>query len=211
MVCEEPPGRSGRLLKQHHHRRRRSQCRQGLKLVFLKSRRRQHHRTWTWLCVLEANDGCCVYCGGPSQTMDHVIPFSDGGADDISNLVPVCHSCNLSKGDKTPAELMMGWDLRSRWSGNGIAQKSDLGGKSLREMYLSVHEEVLKLFDDLDTVAAEIADPKRQSWFLWATPWNYPYDLGVSWYRACYAEKIAMAKAEGWPDTRPEWLKRTSA
>lgn len=178
--------------------------------MFLKSRRRRQHRVWVWLCVLEANDGCCVYCGGASETMDHVIPFSDGGADDMSNLAPACHRCNRQKGDKTPAELYIGWDLRHRWSGNGTAQKSDFGGKSLRDMYLSVHEGVLGLLDDLDTVAAEIADPKRRSWFLRETPGNYPYDLGVDWYRACYAEKVAKAKAEGWPDMTPEWLRRSS-
>ncbi|MDX3762302.1 hypothetical protein, partial [Streptomyces sp. AK02-04a] len=111
---------------------------------------------------------------------------------------------------KTPMELFIGWDLRHRWSGNGTAQKSDFGGKSLRDMYLSVHEGVLGLLDDLDTVAAEIADPKRRSWFLRETPGNYPYDLGVGWYRACYAEKVAKAKAEGWPDMTPEWLRRSS-
>ncbi|WP_417159192.1 HNH endonuclease [Streptomyces gilvifuscus] len=31
-----------------------------------------------------------MYCGGASGTMDHVIPFPDGGADDMSNLVPAC-------------------------------------------------------------------------------------------------------------------------
>lgn len=179
--------------------------------MFLKSRRRRQHRVWVWLCVLEANDGCCVYCGGASETMDHVIPFSDGGADDSSNLVPACRECNQRKGDKTPAELMIGWDLRSRWSGKGTAQKSDFGGKSLRDMYLSVHEEVLTLFDDLDTVAAEIADPKRRAWFIWATPFKYPSDMGIGYYRARFAEEVQKAKAEGWPDIRPESVKKRSA
>ncbi|MFE4697403.1 HNH endonuclease [Streptomyces sp. NPDC056738] len=152
-----------------------------------------------------------MYCGKPSETMDHVIPFSDGGADDMSNLVPACHSCNLSKSDKTPMELLIGWDLRYRWRGSGTAQKSDLNGMSLRDMYLSVHEEALGLLDDLDTVAAEIADPARRSWFLWATPWSYPSVLRVSWYRTCYGEKVAQAKAERWPDVRPEWFKRSSS
>ncbi|EFL32590.1 predicted protein [Streptomyces viridochromogenes DSM 40736] len=164
-----------------------------------------------WLCVLEANDGCCVYCGGASETMDHVIPFSDGGADDMSNLVPACHRCNRQKGDKTPAELYIGWDLRHRWSGKGTAQKSDTSGLSLRDMYLSIHEGVLGLLDDLDKVAAEIADRRRRDWFLWASPWTYHYDLGINYYRKRFAEEIQKAKAEGWPDNRPESVKKRSA
>ncbi|MFE7238230.1 HNH endonuclease [Streptomyces sp. NPDC057580] len=179
--------------------------------MFHKNRRRQHHRVWTWLCVLEANDGCCVYCGSASETMDHVIPFSDGGADDTTNLVPACRHCNLVKGDKTPAELFLGWDLRHRWSGKGTAQKSDILGTSLRDMYLSVHKEVLGLLDDLDTVAGEIADPERRAWFIWASPWKYHYDLGIEYYRRRFAEEIQKAKAEGWPDNRPESVKQRSA
>ncbi|MFE2972045.1 HNH endonuclease [Streptomyces sp. NPDC059340] len=152
-----------------------------------------------------------MYCGGPSQTMDHVIPFSDGGADNMSNLVPACRHCNLQKSNKTPAELFIGWDLRYRWSGKGTAQKSDSSGMSLRDMYLSVHQETLALLDDLDTVAAEIADQKRREWFIWATPWKYPYDLGVEYYRARFAEEVQKAKVEGWPDSRPESVKQRNA
>ncbi|WP_369366195.1 hypothetical protein AB5J72_22375 [Streptomyces sp. CG1] len=113
---------------------------------------------------------------------------------------------SLLKGDKTPAELFIGWDLRHRWSGNGTAQKSDILGTSLRDMYLSVHEGVLGLLDGLDTVAAEIADPKRRVWFIRAAPWRYPYDLGVEWYRAHLAERVEKAKKEGWQDATPEWI-----
>lgn len=39
----------------------------------------------------------CVYCGGEYQSIDHVIPLSDGGYDAIYNLVPACIRCNSSK------------------------------------------------------------------------------------------------------------------
>jgi hypothetical protein len=78
-------------------------------------------------------------------------------------------------------------------------------------MYLSVHEGVLGLFDDLDKVAAEIADPRRRDWFLWASPWTYHYDLGINNYRKCFAEEIQTAKTEGWSDIRPESVKKRSA
>lgn len=44
----------------------------------------------------------CVYCGAPSEHIDHVIPLARGGAHDIDNLVPACAKCNTSKGAKLP-------------------------------------------------------------------------------------------------------------
>ena len=41
----------------------------------------------------------CTHCGavGPSH-IDHVIPLSRGGAHSLGNLMPLCKSCNSSKG-----------------------------------------------------------------------------------------------------------------
>lgn len=43
--------------------------------------------------------GSCAYCDRPcpQPTQDHVIPLSKGGAHALSNLLPVCLACNLSK------------------------------------------------------------------------------------------------------------------
>lgn len=41
----------------------------------------------------------------PWATLDHRIPLSRGGTDDLSNLAMACQSCNASKGPKTPAEF----------------------------------------------------------------------------------------------------------
>lgn len=51
----------------------------------------------------------CVYCGGPAETIDHVIPRSKGGAHIWENVVAACARCNHKKGDKTVRE--MGWRL----------------------------------------------------------------------------------------------------
>lgn len=48
----------------------------------------------------------CHYCGRDASQVDHVIPRSRGGTDDLSNLVPACAPCNLSKGPKTPEEWL---------------------------------------------------------------------------------------------------------
>jgi len=54
---------------------------------------------WTALC--ESVGGLCLRCGsdGPLDE-DHVVPLSKGGSDDISNIQPLCHSCNAWKIDK---------------------------------------------------------------------------------------------------------------
>lgn len=48
----------------------------------------------------------CYYCGrhGPDGHVDHLIPLSRGGTDDLENLVWSCEPCNLGKGAKTPGE-----------------------------------------------------------------------------------------------------------
>jgi 5-methylcytosine-specific restriction endonuclease McrA len=49
----------------------------------------------------------CAYCGGPAQTVDHVLPKSRGGASSWLNLVAACFGCNRAKDDRTPAEAGM--------------------------------------------------------------------------------------------------------
>ncbi len=50
--------------------------------------------------------GHCVYCGRPSKslTKDHVVPRSQGGTSESSNVVKCCQSCNASKGNMTPEQ-----------------------------------------------------------------------------------------------------------
>lgn len=46
----------------------------------------------------------CCYCTAPAEHLDHVKPLSRGGRDVLSNVVPACADCNLSKGAQTLAE-----------------------------------------------------------------------------------------------------------
>ncbi|MCT2898505.1 HNH endonuclease [Lentilactobacillus buchneri] len=57
--------------------------------------------------VFQRDDYTCRYCGkrGGLLEADHVIPFSKGGSDDISNLVTACRRCNRQKRDKSVAEF----------------------------------------------------------------------------------------------------------
>lgn len=54
---------------------------------------------------IAARDGLvCHYCAAavkPSSfTVDHIVPVSKGGTDDLSNLVACCRPCNSKKGVK---------------------------------------------------------------------------------------------------------------
>ena len=62
--------------------------------------------------VLRRDAARCGYCGGPANTIDHVLPRSRGGQDSWENLVACCLRCNNVKGNHTPGE--MGWQLRVR-------------------------------------------------------------------------------------------------
>lgn len=44
-------------------------------------------------------DRCCIYCGNPSESIDHVHPRSRGGLSVTENCVPACLGCNGRKGD----------------------------------------------------------------------------------------------------------------
>ena len=41
----------------------------------------------------------CIYCGKPSESLDHLHPMSKGGISSTSNCVPCCLSCNGKKSD----------------------------------------------------------------------------------------------------------------
>lgn len=59
-----------------------------------------------WVSVLEYFDHRCAYCGvHDKMTVDHVIPLSAGGQNQVDNVVPACGSCNLVKGKSGPLAL----------------------------------------------------------------------------------------------------------
>lgn len=51
--------------------------------------------------VYKRDAGRCVYCGSTDNLqLDHIIPFSKGGATTIENLQLLCRKCNLEKSNK---------------------------------------------------------------------------------------------------------------
>lgn len=55
-------------------------------------------------------NGKCAYCGRHRNhkymTVDHIIPLSKGGTNDIGNLQCVCKKCNSLKDDMMPEEFV---------------------------------------------------------------------------------------------------------
>ena len=76
-----------------------------------RSRRRTFGRPWRRLreTILERDGFLCRYCGGPANTVDHVVPVERGGSHDPLNLVAACSRCNESKGAKTLDEWRPDW------------------------------------------------------------------------------------------------------
>lgn len=55
------------------------------------------------LKVLARDHYTCRWCGGPGDTLEHLIPWSRGGRTTMTNCVCACQECNHERGD-LPAE-----------------------------------------------------------------------------------------------------------
>ena len=74
-----------------------------------RKRRNLSDKEWAALTaqVIERDGWICAYCdcdleNAPDirHAIDHVMPLSRGGTNDLDNLVMSCQPCNSSKGDK---------------------------------------------------------------------------------------------------------------
>lgn len=59
--------------------------------------------------VLLFKDQDCFYCGNPGGTIDHLVPRSKGGGNELTNLVSACKPCNSRKGTKDLSEFYELW------------------------------------------------------------------------------------------------------
>lgn len=87
--------------------------------------------------VLERDGRTCRYCGDVAVTADHVVPFSYGGRDDMSNLVAVCVFCNSVANDKVfdsfdeKRAFLLGREIdaeRARRKRRRVGECADCGG-----------------------------------------------------------------------------------
>ena len=74
---------------------------------------RRHHKPVKFSRVnIYARDSyTCQYCSArlsvAELTYDHVVPRSQGGKTEWTNIVTCCHDCNRRKGGRTPAQAGM--------------------------------------------------------------------------------------------------------
>lgn len=73
-------------------------------------------------------NAACHYCGGVSDSRDHIVPDSVGGSRHWWNLVPSCSPCNLAKDDRQSCSCMFCLRAMALWS-LGFRRE----GKSWRE------------------------------------------------------------------------------
>lgn len=68
--------------------------------------------------IFKRDDFTCQYCGRRSPDVvlevDHIVPQSSGGSDDVVNLITSCWECNRGKSDVPLAQIVTGEDPHDR-------------------------------------------------------------------------------------------------
>ena len=64
-----------------------------------------HRRVPLTRTAVFARDGHrCQYCTAPAESLDHVVPKSNGGKHTWENVVACCRRCNMRKGNRLPRQ-----------------------------------------------------------------------------------------------------------
>lgn len=61
------------------------------------------------LAIYIRDDFTCIYChSSENLSLDHILPYSEFGSDDPSNLVTCCMTCNSKRGNKRVSDFAPG-------------------------------------------------------------------------------------------------------
>lgn len=97
--------------------------------------------------VLERDRFTCQYCGWGAPDVrlqvDHIVPRSQGGQDDVTNLVAACFDCNMGKTDRHLSDAY----------GSVIREVEHLmgGGMTVQEAYQEASDVRLSILNELET------------------------------------------------------------
>jgi 5-methylcytosine-specific restriction endonuclease McrA len=59
----------------------------------------EHFTLEEWLALVDFYGGRCLRCSTREKlSVDHIVPLSLGGSNDIDNIQPLCEGCNGEKG-----------------------------------------------------------------------------------------------------------------
>jgi 5-methylcytosine-specific restriction endonuclease McrA len=84
----------------------------------------------------------CQYCGHPMEfgqiTVDHVVPFRNGGTNEYTNLIPCCKGCNSRKGTKSVLTFLSehSTPLQTRRVIDRLAQRRGIDYVDMHELLL---------------------------------------------------------------------------
>ncbi|MCL6521841.1 MAG: HNH endonuclease [Firmicutes bacterium] len=62
--------------------------------------------------VLQRDRYRCAWCGAPGNTIDHLLPWSQGGLTTLDNCVCSCQECNGRRGDRSVEEFVAAEGIR---------------------------------------------------------------------------------------------------
>ena len=103
--------------------------------------------------IFARDNYCCKYCGrsrddGVKLTVDHILPISKGGTDDLDNLWSLCQECNEGKGDlllRKPIQKIpsVGIPVPLDYSIDQVTQALQYYKRSTKQDFLSIYQAII--------------------------------------------------------------------
>lgn len=158
--------------------------------------------------ILERDNYMCAYCGRRANTVDHVIPKTQGGDESENNLVACCKRCNNKKNNRIPEEANMRF-----WKGfqnvslilhqnnikitpassNSVSLSKNIeSDKSLSPA--CPHKEIIRLYHEILPELTHILEWKGQRTKNLAARWKESKERqNLDWWRGFFESKVKMS------------------